>query len=131
METSVRTLKVVSFGYKYGVPEDAGLVIDVRFLPNPYWVAELRPLTGKDSSIREYVFRDGQAEEMIGKVCELAEQLIPLYAEAGRSSLTVAVGCTGGRHRSVAAAEQLAAALKERCGITPLVEHRDICRDRE
>lgn len=100
---------VTSFGYKYGLPMDADLVFDVRFLPNPFYVEELRTLTGLDRPVAEFVFSCRQTRTFMEKIQDMLEYLIPLYIEEGKLNLTVAVGCTGGRHRSVA----IAAALSE------------------
>lgn len=103
---------VVSFGYKHGLPLDADLVFDVRFLPNPYYVEELRPLTGLDLPVAEYVFSYQQTRTFMDKITDLLDTLLPLYIEEGKLSLTVAIGCTGGHHRSVAIAAALCAHLK-------------------
>ncbi len=122
MQTSV-----VSFGYKHGLPLDVDLVLDCRFLPNPYWVDELRPLTGLDEPVRDYVLDQPDAKEFLSRVDELLELLLPAYVREGKSYLTLAVGCTGGNHRSVVIAEELGALL-ERRGFSPTVSHRDIRR---
>ena len=98
---------VVSFGFKHGIPLDADLVFDARFLPNPYYVEELRPLTGLDRPVAEYVFRYQQTRTFMEKIADLLAFLLPLYMEEGKLGLTVAIGCTGGRHRSVAIASAL------------------------
>ena len=103
-------ITVMSFGYKYGIPMEADLVLDARFLPNPFYVEELRPLSGLDKGVSDYVFSFKQAEEFLQQLESMLDFLLPLYIEEGKVSLTVAVGCTGGRHRSVA----LAAALNQR-----------------
>ena len=100
-------LTVTSFGYKHGIPMEADLVFDARFLPNPYYVDELRELSGLDLPVKEYVFRFPQTREFLEKLEALLDFLIPLYAEEGKLGLTIAVGCTGGRHRSVALASAL------------------------
>ncbi len=102
-------VSVLSFGYKHGLPMDADLVFDARFLPNPYYVEELRPLCGLDRPVAEYVFSYQQTRSFMEKIEDLIDFLLPLYIEEGKLGLTVAVGCTGGRHRSVA----IAAALHE------------------
>ena len=104
---------VMSFGYKHGMPMDADLVFDVRFLPNPYYVAELRPLTGLDEGVRDYVFSTPQTEEFLGRLTDLVTWLLPRYEEEGKTSLVIAVGCTGGHHRSVAVAHALAQRLRD------------------
>jgi UPF0042 nucleotide-binding protein len=103
---------VVSFGYKYGLPVDADLVVDCRFLPNPHWVPELRPLSGRDAPVRDYVLSQPGAEEFLEHYAQLLAILVAGYQREGKRFLTLAVGCTGGKHRSVAIAEQLAARLQ-------------------
>ena len=117
------TVNVVSFGYKIGIPAEADLVFDVRCLPNPYYEDSLRDLTGLDSPVIEYIWRDGTARELTDRLTGLLDFLIPLYRQ-DRTELTVAVGCTGGRHRSVAVAQALADALEKK-GLTVSVAHRD------
>lgn len=121
-------ITVLSFGYKYGIPLDADLVIDVRFLPNPHYIARLRPLTGDDMLVREFVFGSQVTIEFIAKFTNLIEFLIPLYIKEGKTMLTVAVGCTGGRHRSVAIANRLSEILSAK-EYQVTVRHRDIQRD--
>lgn len=116
---------VMSFGYKHGLPMDADLVLDCRFLPNPHWIEELRPQTGLDRAVREYVLTQEASQAFLEQLNHLLEMLLPAYAAEGKSYLTVALGCTGGRHRSVAMAEQVAAIL-HRGGYSPSVVHRDI-----
>ena len=99
---------VLSFGFKHGVPMEADLVFDVRFLPNPYYVPELRGLTGLDEGVRDYVFSNPQSDEFLKRLSDFVSYLLPRYAEEGKTSLTIAVGCTGGHHRSVAVAHALA-----------------------
>lgn len=107
-------ITVTAFGYKYGLPIDADLVFDVRFLPNPYYVSELRPLSGLDANVADFVLSRREAREFMDRLCSLLELIIPLYAEEGRYTLHIAVGCTGGRHRSVAVANALARRLAEK-----------------
>lgn len=116
---------VTSFGYKQGIPLDVDLVIDVRFLPNPHWVEDLRPLTGLDAPVRDYVLRQPATAEFLQRFEHLLELLLPAYEAEGKSYLSVAIGCTGGRHRSVALAEELAAWLRTK-GHRPRVTHRDV-----
>ena len=119
---------VLSFGFKYGIPSDADIVFDVRFLPNPYYVEELRPLTANDKKIQDYVMKAPEAEEFLERVDGLIQFLLPNYVKEGKSSLVIAVGCTGGKHRSVT----LANAIAKRLSKTPYgckVEHRDIEKD--
>jgi len=118
---------VVSFGYKHGLPLDTDLVIDCRFLPNPYWVDELRDLTGLDAPVRDYVLGQPPSAEFLAELGRLLALLLPAYVREGKSYLTIAFGCTGGRHRSVAIAEQVATSLREQ-GFLPKVTHRDIER---
>ena len=117
--------RVISFGYKHGLPVDVDLVLDCRFLPNPHWVEELRPLTGQDDAVRRYVLDQSAAAAFLDHLDGLLELLLPAYVEEGKSYLTLAFGCTGGRHRSVAIADEVAARLRGR-GVEPTVEHRDI-----
>ena len=116
---------VESFGYKYGMPLDADLVFDVRFLPNPYYLDELRSLTGLDRKVAGYVFQSPQTRSFMEKIADLLDFLLPLYIEEGKLSLTVAVGCTGGRHRSVAIAAALRDYLKAK-GVSAEMVNRDI-----
>ncbi len=121
------TVSVVSFGFKHGLPLDADLVFDVRFLPNPHWVPELRPLTGLDPMVREHVLRQPLAKDFLTKVDGLLGLLLPAYLAEGKAYLTIGVGCTGGRHRSVAIGEELAKRI-EAWGHLPKVGHRDVGR---
>lgn len=118
---------VSSFGYKHGLPLDVDVVLDCRFLPNPHWVEELRPLTGRDEPVRDYVLDQEAAKAFLDRLEGLWDLLLPAYAEEGKAYLTVAFGCTGGRHRSVAIAEQVASTLRDR-GYQPRVAHRDLGR---
>jgi UPF0042 nucleotide-binding protein len=117
-----------SFGHKHGPPRDADLAFDVRFLPNPHYEAELRPLTGFDERIVEYVGRDGRLDEFYARVLPLLEYLLPQYVNEGKAHLVVAIGCTGGRHRSVAIAEHLAARFRDEPDYFVEVQHRDVDR---
>ncbi len=121
------TVSVTSFGFKHGLPREADLVFDVRFLPNPYYVQELRPRTGLDDGVRDYVFSGGAAGEFLEKLQDLVGFLLPKYVEEGKSALVVAVGCTGGHHRSVAIAHALAAYIRGR-GYPVTESHRDLGR---
>ena len=116
-----------SFGYKHGVPADVDTVFDCRFLPNPYWVDELRPLTGLDPEVQEYVRSFELTGEFLHKVEDLLDLLLPAYVAEGKSLFTVAFGCTGGRHRSVTIVETVAEWLRER-GIEPRIRHRDVAK---
>jgi UPF0042 nucleotide-binding protein len=118
---------VESFGYKHGLPLDADIVMDVRFLPNPHWVESLRPLTGHEPSVRDYVIERRETSEFLDRLEGLITSLLPAYQAEGRSYLTVAIGCTGGRHRSVAIAEELAARLRHN-GVAVQSTHRDLSR---
>lgn len=118
-------VSVVSFGYRYGVPSDADLVFDVRFLPNPHFVPRLRPYTGKDSKVRRYIRSFPQTGEFLRRIESLLAYLIPHYIREGKSYLTIAFGCTGGKHRSVTMSEWLKKALEKR-GYSAKVIHRDI-----
>jgi UPF0042 nucleotide-binding protein len=122
MQTSV-----VSFGYKHGLPMDVDLVLDCRFLPNPHWIDELRPFSGLDQPVRDYVMQQPETAEFLAKLDDLLGLLLPAYVKEGKSYLTVAVGCTGGQHRSVVLAEEIAKRMAER-GYAPTVNHRDIGR---
>ena len=120
-------VSVGSFGFKHGSPRDADIVFDVRFLPNPHWVPELRDLRGTDSAVSDYVLDSPDAEEFLDRVDELVAFLIPRYEAEGKSYVSIGVGCTGGHHRSVAIAEEMARRLDSR-GITAAVRHRDVDR---
>lgn len=118
-------VNVISFGFKYGVPREADTVFDLRFLPNPYFVEELRPLCGKDKAVADYVFASPSAVEFRKKLLDLIFFMLPLMEAEGRYRITIAVGCTGGRHRSVAMAEELSQALRQADYPTSL-EHRHL-----
>jgi len=115
-----------SFGHKHGPPRDADLVFDVRFLPNPHWVPELRPLTGFDPQVVEHVLREGKLQAFYDRLHPLLDWLIPEYIAEGKAHLAVAIGCTGGRHRSVAIAEALAKHYRKRDDVEVEVVHRDV-----
>ena len=117
-----------SFGFKNGPARDADIVLDVRFLPNPYYVAGLRSLTGRDARVVEYVSRDGHLDEFYAHLLPMLDYLIPQYVGEGKAHLTIAIGCTGGRHRSVAISEFLAGRYKERDDIVVDLVHRDADR---
>ena len=116
---------VVSFGYKHGLPLDVDLVFDCRFLPNPHWVDNLRPLTGLDEPVRAYVASQPETAEFLARLDSLLELLLPAFVKEGKSYLSIGVGCTGGTHRSVYLAEELGALLRAR-GFNPMVKHRDL-----
>ena len=120
---------ILSFGFKYGIPADADLVFDVRFLPNPYYVDELKYQTGEDAAVREYVMQGGTCGEFLEKLFDMMEFLIPNYIKEGKNQLVVAVGCTGGKHRSVTVARALYLRLKERRELGVKLEHRDMEKD--
>jgi len=122
------TASLVSFGYKHGIPFDADLVFDVRFLPNPHFVDGLRPLDGRDQRVRDFVLSHAEARELLERLRGLLEFLLPFYQREGKAYLTIAVGCTGGRHRSVTFVEMLRQFL-EGLGYAPTVVHRDIDRE--
>ena len=119
---------VVSFGYKYGLPVDADLVVDVRFLPNPHWIPELRPLTGRDEPVRDYVLGQEGVGDFLDRYTEILRIIGAGYTRERKRYLTLAVGCTGGKHRSVAIAEQLAQRLSG-MGVHATVVHRDLGRE--
>ncbi len=121
-------LTVLSFGYKYGLPLDADLVIDMRFLPNPFWIPELKDLTGRDAAVSEYVLSQDGADEFLTRYVELLKLAGGGYQREGKRYLTVAVGCTGGKHRSVAVAEELGVRLADDA-TTVRVVHRDLGRE--
>ncbi|HZK55493.1 MAG TPA: RNase adapter RapZ [Desulfosporosinus sp.] len=123
-------VSVVSFGFKYGSPMDADLVMDVRFLPNPFYVEALRPLTGENTLVQDYVFGNSIAQEFMKQYLNLLEYILPFYVEEGKNHLVIGIGCTGGQHRSVAIAERVAEFLKERSyGVS--VKHRDVEKNRK
>ena len=123
---------VLSFGFKYGIPEDADLVFDVRFLPNPYYDIELRPFTGNDAEIRDFVMKYDESREFLDKLDDMLAFLIPNYIKEGKNSLVIAIGCTGGKHRSVTLANEIYSRLLEHDETFGLkIEHRDIDKDRK
>jgi UPF0042 nucleotide-binding protein len=126
--TSTR-VTVLSFGYKYGIPMDADLVMDLRFLPNPFWIPELKDLTGKDTDVRNYVLSQEGAEEFLDRYHELLRLIGAGYRREGKRYLTLAIGCTGGKHRSVAISEELARRLSDEDGMAVKVVHRDLGRE--
>jgi len=119
-------LTLLTFGFKNGPPRDADLTLDVRFLPNPHYDDELRPLTGQDRAVREYVESGTQAGEFYGRLMPLLEFLVPAYVAEGKSHLTIAIGCTGGRHRSVTVADRIRRDLEGRDDVVVRVTHRDV-----
>lgn len=130
MEGSTEPLlqtSIVSFGYKHGLPLDVDLVFDVRFLPNPHWVASLRPLSGMDPEVRRYVMGQPETKVFLERLEQLLEPILPAYVREGKSYLSIGIGCTGGRHRSVVLAEELSKVLA-RLGFVARVYHRDVDR---
>ena len=127
-EQGSMAVQVVSFGFKYGLPMEADLVFDVRFMPNPFYIEELRPRTGLERAVAGYVFSFQQTKEYLVKLQDLLAFSLPLYAEEGKTALVIAVGCTGGRHRSVAVTHALAEFLRSHCGCPVAETHRDIAR---
>ncbi|MDJ0923421.1 MAG: RNase adapter RapZ [Acidimicrobiia bacterium] len=127
-ETSGHTRRlrvdVISFGFKRGTPRVVDVLFDVRFLPNPHWIPELRPLTGHDDPVRDHVLRSADAEEFVAKAMDLLQFLLPRYEAEGKAYLTIGIGCTGGKHRSVALADELTRLLREE-GFDANVSHRD------
>lgn len=131
MEESKLSLNVISFGFKYGVPIDADLIFDVRFLPNPHYVEALRPNTGMDTDVYEYVMKWSETQEFLVKLLDMLHFLIPQYRKEGKSQVVIGIGCTGGKHRSVAIAEYLGKVLGESETEVVRVRHRDADRDRK
>ncbi|RZU61515.1 RNase adapter RapZ [Zhihengliuella halotolerans] len=125
----VLRLNVMSFGFKYGLPADANYVADVRFIPNPHWVPELRPQTGKDDSVQKFVFAADGAEEFISAYLEALKPVLEGYRRENKHYATIAIGCTGGKHRSVAVTEELARRLAQLPSVTVNVSHRDLGRE--
>ena len=121
------SVSVMSFGFKYGLPMDADLVFDVRFLPNPYYIEELKHQTGLDTPVRDFVFSFRQTKEFVEKLEDLLSFCLPSYVDEGKTNLVIAVGCTGGKHRSVAVAQALSEFVSKR-GYSTVVSHRDLTR---
>jgi len=124
-ETGKMALTLLTFGFKNGPPHDADLTLDVRFLPNPHYVDDLRPLTGLDKRVRDYVEAGTQAGEFYGRLLPLLDFLVPAYVAEGKSHLTIAIGCTGGRHRSITVADRIRRELEEREDVVVHLKHRD------
>ena len=118
-------LNIMSFGFKHGIPNDADMIFDVRFLPNPHFVESLKEQTGKDKEVIDYIMSQDQSLKFIEKITEFLEYLIPNYEKEGKSYLTIAIGCTGGKHRSVAITDKLAQHFKS---LSPVTRHRDIAK---
>ncbi|ACL76627.1 RNase adapter RapZ [Ruminiclostridium cellulolyticum] len=121
-------INVVSFGFKYGIPTDCDLVFDVRFIPNPYYIAPMKNQTGKDQMVKEFVLNASETKEFISKLDGMLDFLIPNYIKEGKSQLDIGIGCTGGRHRSVAIADEVYRRLEEKMH-SVVIEHRDIEKD--
>jgi UPF0042 nucleotide-binding protein len=121
-------ISVISFGFKYGIPLESDIVLDVRFLPNPFYIDELKEKSGIDKEVRDYVMKWPEAKEFFGKVIDMIEFLIPYYIKEGKSHLVISIGCTGGRHRSVTVANGIYEALKNN-GHRVIIDHRDISGD--
>jgi UPF0042 nucleotide-binding protein len=124
-ESGKMALTLLTFGFKNGPPHDADLTLDVRFLPNPHYVDELRPLTGLDEGVRDYVESGTQAGEFYGRLLPLLDFLVPAYVAEGKSHLTIAIGCTGGRHRSITVADRIRRELEDREDVVVHLKHRD------
>ena len=122
-------ISVLSFGFKYGIPADADLVFDVRFLPNPYYIEELRPKSGNDKEVRDYVMQNEKANVFLEKLSDMVEFLIPNYILEGKTQLVIGIGCTGGKHRSVKLANELFRVLSKNENYGVRIEHRDIGKD--
>ena len=122
------SISVLSFGFKYGIPVDSDLVFDVRFIPNPFYIPELKPLSGMDEPVREYVLKQQETKDFLEKLNDMLKFLIPNYAKEGKKQLIVSIGCTGGRHRSVAIANAVYEELKKE-DFNASIEHRDINED--
>ena len=127
MREHAMSVNVLSFGFKHGIPLEADLVFDVRFLPNPYYIPELRNKTGLEEAVRNFVFRYQATKDFVEKLEDLLNFTLPQYVEEGKTELVIAVGCTGGRHRSVAIAKELADFITKR-GYTVVLSHRDMAR---
>ncbi|MGC4018239.1 MAG: RNase adapter RapZ [Muricomes sp.] len=122
-------ITVMSFGFKYGIPQDADLVFDVRFLPNPYYIEELRAKTGNDPEVQDYVMNNDRSKEFLDKLTEMINFLIPNYILEGKNQLVIAIGCTGGKHRSVTLSNALYGFLEPKENYGVRIEHRDIGKD--
>ena len=120
---------ILSFGFKYWIPGDADLVFDVRFLPNPYYIQDLRPMSGNDAPVRDYVMSSETARKFLDKLVDMVQFLIPNYVAEGKNQLVIGIGCTGGKHRSVTLANALYYALEQEEGYGLKIEHRDIEKD--
>ena len=125
-------VNVLSFGYKYGIPVDADLVLDCRFIPNPHWIPELRPLTGLDDKVKDNVLANTGVSDFVHSYVSVINQMLPGYMREGKKYLTVAIGCTGGRHRSVSVAREVASQLdgeRDEFTVSAHASHRDVGRE--
>lgn len=125
-ETQGINISIISFGYKFGVPQNVDLLFDVRFLPNPHFIPELKPLKGTDSVVYDFVMKNNETKEFLGHITRLIDFLLPHYIKEGRTYLVMGIGCTGGRHRSPAIVEEISKYIKEKHGIKSNVIHRDM-----
>ncbi len=125
----VLTLTIMSFGFKYGLPVDANYVADVRFIPNPHWIPALRPLTGQDSAVSDFVLKDNGAADFVDRYVHALEPVFEGYRRENKHYATIAIGCTGGKHRSVAVAIELAKRLSQLPRVTTSIRHRDLGRE--
>jgi UPF0042 nucleotide-binding protein len=130
LDGDMLTLNVISFGFKYGIPIDADLIFDVRFLPNPHYIESMRPNTGQDPEVYEYVMKWGETQEFLAKLLDMLHFLIPQYKKEGKSQVVVGIGCTGGKHRSVAIAEYMGRVMGSSETEIVRISHRDAERDR-
>lgn len=121
-------ITVLSFGFKYGIPNDSDLVFDVRFIPNPYYISDMKEPTGNDDKVKDYVMKWSESQQFLNKLKDMVEFLIPNYIKEGKNQLVISIGCTGGKHRSVTLANALYNSLKQ-CGHRVIIEHRDIDKD--
>lgn len=121
-------INIISFGFKYGIPIDCDLVFDVRFIPNPYYIQSMKKLTGKHETVKEFVLKCGETVEFLNKIGDMLEFLIPNYIKEGKSQLVIGIGCTGGKHRSVAIGDEIWRTLKEKQHRV-VIDHRDIDKD--
>lgn len=128
-DRDIFNVQVMSFGFKYGLPLDADVVFDVRFLPNPHYIDKMRPLTGKDKEVYDYVMKWPETETFLDKTLDLLNFTLPFYKREGKTQLIVAIGCTGGQHRSVALTEYIGKALKPK--YETIISHRDMKRRKE
>jgi UPF0042 nucleotide-binding protein len=130
LDEDMLTLNVISFGFKYGIPIDADLIFDVRFLPNPHYIESMRPNTGQDPDVYEYVMKWGETQEFLTKLLDMLHFLIPQYKKEGKSQVVIGIGCTGGKHRSVAIAEYMGRVMGSSETEIVRINHRDAERDR-